>query len=89
MMIFGGIFWLIIILLILYTGRSLLKKNKKEDKENLLNALERRLANGEILEEEFKRLKKILNLERAYKKNSSRRINILFPMDFHVVINEE
>lgn len=62
MMIFGLIFWIIIILLVVYIAKNFFTGYRKDNKEELLNILKRRLANGEISEEEFERIKKILNL---------------------------
>lgn len=62
MMILSLIFWIAIILLVVYIAKSFFKGQGKDEKEELLNTLKRRLANGEITQEEFEKMKRILGL---------------------------
>lgn len=62
-MMFMGIFWLALIILIVYLVMKLMssnKDNKPSTEETALDILKKELAKGNITEEEFENKKKLL-----------------------------
>ncbi len=60
MMLLGLFFWISIILLIVYAIRSFSKGYIRNNKEEFLDTLKKRLSLGEITYEEYEKLKKII-----------------------------
>lgn len=61
MLLSNLIFWISIILIIVYFSKNFSKIHKKADKEELLKIVKRKLASGEITQEDYDRIKRILD----------------------------
>ncbi|MCX7941767.1 MAG: SHOCT domain-containing protein [Dictyoglomaceae bacterium] len=61
-MFFNLILGIGLVLLIFYVIKIFSKSYRKDEKEVLLNNLKRRLTMGEITQEEYERIKKLLEL---------------------------
>lgn len=60
MILFGLIFWISVILIIVFAIKNFYKGDRGNNKEEILDVLKKRLSKGGITYEEYEKLKKII-----------------------------